>query len=100
MGAWLAPVSRVLTHASASLQRLDREAGISFRPFPKVNPYILLSADVLVWYRIVNAVKMNIIEWVGNLNNTHFRKTMASSSLNVLKKGLKTLYEQFKAKKG
>ena len=28
MGAWLAPVSRVLTHASASLQRLDREAGI------------------------------------------------------------------------
>ena len=29
MGAWLAPVSRVLTHASASLRRLDREAGIS-----------------------------------------------------------------------
>ena len=28
MGAWLAPVSRVLTHASASLRRLDREAGI------------------------------------------------------------------------
>ena len=28
MGAWLAPVSRVLTHTSASLQRLDREAGI------------------------------------------------------------------------
>ena len=29
MGAWLAPVSRVLTHASASLRRLDREAGIT-----------------------------------------------------------------------
>ena len=28
MGAWLAPVSLVLTHASASLRRLDREAGI------------------------------------------------------------------------
>ena len=28
MGAWLAPVSRVLTHASAFLRRLDREAGI------------------------------------------------------------------------
>ena len=28
MGAWLAPVSRVFTHASASLRRLDREAGI------------------------------------------------------------------------
>ena len=28
MGAWLALVSRVLTHASALLQRLDREAGI------------------------------------------------------------------------
>ena len=28
MGAWLTPVSRVLTHASASLRRLDREAGI------------------------------------------------------------------------
>ena len=28
MGAWLAPVSRVLTHASASLRRLDREAGV------------------------------------------------------------------------
>ena len=28
MGAWLAPVSRVLTHASASLWSLDREAGI------------------------------------------------------------------------
>ena len=29
MGAWLAPVSRVLTHASASLRRLDREAGVT-----------------------------------------------------------------------
>ena len=28
MGAWLAPVSLVLTHASASLRRLDCEAGI------------------------------------------------------------------------
>ena len=28
MGAWLAPVSRVLTHASASLRRLDCEAGV------------------------------------------------------------------------
>ena len=28
MGAWLAPVSRLLTHASASLRRLDREAGV------------------------------------------------------------------------
>ena len=28
MGAWLAPVSRVLTRASASLRRLDREAGV------------------------------------------------------------------------
>ena len=28
MGAWLAPVSRVLTHASASLRGLDREASI------------------------------------------------------------------------
>ena len=28
MGAWLAPVSRVLTHASATLRSLDREAGI------------------------------------------------------------------------
>ena len=28
MGAWLAPVSRVLTHASTSLRRFDREAGI------------------------------------------------------------------------
>ena len=28
MGAWLAPVSQVLTHASASLRRLDCEAGI------------------------------------------------------------------------
>ena len=32
MGAWLAPVSLVLTHASASLRRLDREAGISTTP--------------------------------------------------------------------
>ena len=29
MGAWLAPVSQVLTHASASLRRLDHEAGIT-----------------------------------------------------------------------
>ena len=28
MGAWLAPVSRVLTHTSASLRRLNREASI------------------------------------------------------------------------
>ena len=28
MGTWLAPVSRVLTHTSASLRRLDREAGV------------------------------------------------------------------------
>ena len=28
MGAWLAPVSQVLTHVSASLRRLDREAGV------------------------------------------------------------------------
>ena len=29
MGAWLAPVSRVLTHVSASLRRLDCEASVS-----------------------------------------------------------------------
>ena len=32
MGAWLAPVSRVLTHASAFLRRLDCEAGITHSP--------------------------------------------------------------------
>ena len=34
MGAWLAPVSQVLTHASASLRGLDHEAGIMNNPHP------------------------------------------------------------------
>ena len=45
MGAWLAPVSQVLTHASTSLRRFDREAGIITLLFDE-SPSLGLTATV------------------------------------------------------
>ena len=45
MGAWLAPVSRVLTHASASLRSLDREAGV-ITPLLDESPSLGLTTTV------------------------------------------------------